>query len=119
MFIRSPSAESVRHRHSGATRVACLHVTSRCEIWRLVAEKESTLRIVPVKHISHPNFRAPAFPRDARLEVRQESRRRTFIVGFVVIEVIEAIEVEARIEAVRPVVLHSEVELVLRRVRLL
>src|SRR4051812_5551844 len=114
MSIFAPSAESVRHRHAGTARVARLHVTSRCEIWRLVAEKESTLRIVPVKHIPHPNFRSPVVPGDAGLEVRQNPRWRAFIVRFVKVEIVETVEIDARVNA-RVVIFQADVELILRR----
>ena len=100
-------------------RIARLHVTLGGKVRRLEAEPETALRIVPVEQVSYPNFRAPAIPRAARLQVRQDPRRRTLVVRGVEVEIIEPGEVDAREHATRCRIFDAQVELVLRRVRLL
>ena len=99
-------------------RVSRLHVASRYEIWRLETKLETTLRIVPVEQVSDPNFRVPVAARISRLQMREDPGRCTFIVRGIEIEIIESREIDACEQAARAVILHAQVELVLRRMRL-
>src|SRR3954463_2333845 len=118
MFIGSPSAESVRNRHSRLARITGLDVTRRGEIRWLVAEPESTLRIIRVEQVAHPDFCAPVISRVAGLEIREDTRGSAYVVGLVEVEVIHARDVDAREVSGCTTIFHAQVVLVLRRVRL-
>src|SRR5688572_19086695 len=119
MFILAPSPERVTDRHSDMPRVARLHVALGWIVRRLESELETALRIVPVEEISYPNFRAPAIPRVARLQMGEDPRRCTLIVRGIEIEVIEAREIDTRVQAAGVAILEAEIELILRCMRLL